>query len=117
MRRKLGKRVLDRVWPQSLGGEDIGALPRLLLEQPAGETFTRAPQRRRRRDILRVDFGAEGNSASASQGTIIVVGLQPAIGDHHRVGKDAPFFGERLGAVKSGAVNEALKQKTIVGWR
>jgi hypothetical protein len=44
MRRKTGKHLLDRVRPQFLWREDIGAFSRAVLEQAAGKTFARTLQ-------------------------------------------------------------------------
>ena len=115
MRRKPGKHLLDRVRPQFLWREDIGASSRTLLEQAAGKTFARAPQRSRRGDFVRPDLAAEGNAAGLRQSPVIVGGAEPAVGDHHRVRQHAPFLGERLGAMQRRAVDETFKQKGVVG--
>lgn len=115
MRGKPGEHLLNRVRPQFLGREDIGALSRMFLEQAAGKTFAWAPQARGRRDLMRSDLAVEGNAAGPRQSLIIVRRAEPAIGDHHRVGEHTPFLGERLGAMQRGAVDETFEQKCIVG--
>jgi hypothetical protein len=109
MRRKPGKHHLDRAWPQ-FWREDISASSPTLLDQAAGKTFARAPQRSRGGDFVRSNLPAERNAAGLRQRPVIVRGAEPAIGDHHRVGQHAPFLGECLGAVERCPVGRSIRK-------
>jgi hypothetical protein len=110
MRRKPCKHHLDRAWSQFLWREDISASSPTLLDQAAGKTFARAPQRSRGGDLVRSNLAAERNAAGLRQRPVIVRGAEPAIGDHHRVGQHAPFLGECLGAVERCPVGRSIRK-------
>jgi hypothetical protein len=65
---------------------------------------------------MRPNLSAEGNAAGLRQSPVIVRGVKPAVGDHHRVRQHAPFLGERLGTMQRRAVDETFKQKGVVGY-
>ena len=95
---------LDRVRAQAvLARRHRRRLARTLLQEAAGKAFARALQRSRRRDLVRRDLVPEGNAAGPRQSPVIVGCAEPAIGNHHRMRKHAPFLGERLGAMQSVA--------------
>ena len=117
VRLELRQNMLNRAWAQALGREDIGAVLRAPFEEAAGQALARALERSRRRDVVRRDVILKGNAACPRQSPVIVGLAQPAIGNHHRMPKDAPFLGERFRPMKRGAVVEAIDQEGIVGGR
>jgi hypothetical protein len=58
---------------------------------------------------MRRDLAVEWNAAGFRERTVVLRLAQPAIGDQYRMRENAPFLGERLGAVERGAVDEAVK--------
>ncbi|ODS00443.1 hypothetical protein AUC69_00815 [Methyloceanibacter superfactus] len=59
----------------------------------------------------------ERRAADARQGAVIVVRVEPAIGDQHVVGMDAPLGGEAASLRQRRGVDEVVQEKVVFGLR
>ena len=112
IRRQPRQHLAQSIGPEPVGREHEATGARALLEHASRQALPRAC-RRRRRDIGRDQSVLERRRASFSQRAVIVLRVEPAIGDHDLVRVHAPMPGNGAGARQGGLVDKPPDQKAV----
>jgi len=102
------------VRPEPVGCEHEVPRPCSLPQEAVGETL---PRRRRagRYRLGRRQRALEWHSAALGQRAIVVVRIEPAIGDQHVMGVDPPLRGKRARPPERRGVKEAAQEEVVFG--
>ena len=114
--RKPRQHRAKRVGPEPLRGKDEAPLPRALLEQAARKALART---------CRGGGGyfrggklcPERRAAVLRQRAVIILRIEPAIGDHHLVRMHAPAKRNRVRPRQRGGIDEAAEKEAVLGFK